>query len=362
VRVLYVTPHYAPTIGGVERHVAAIAGRVAAAGHDVEILTQTAEGWPRIDVVDGLLVRRARAVNRSSAFGFPPGVFTHVARHSPSFDVVHAHSYHALPALGALLAHGTRVVFTPHYHGEGHTGFARLLHIPYRPLGHALFRRADAVICVSTAERQLVERDVPGVRDRLTVIPNGVDVAAIRAAEPRPTDGPLLVAFGRLEPYKQLDRLIGALAELPPDWRLAIAGEGPARAGLTELVAASGLAGRVEILGRIPDGELRSLLRAASVVASLSRHEAYGLTLVEGLAAGASVVASDIPAHREVLEGQQATSLVPVDASAAAVAAAILERVAAGRPESVPETVVDWDEVAARTLSVYVEDVATFAA
>ncbi len=362
MRVLYVTPHYAPTIGGVERHVAAIAGRVSAMGHDVEVLTQTAEGWPGIDVVDGILVRRARAVNGSSAFGLPPGVFTHVARHGSSFDVVHAHGYHALPALSALLVRGARVVFTPHYHGEGHTGLARLLHVPYRPLGRALFHRADAVICVSASERRLVERDVPGVRTRVTVIPNGVDVAAIRAAEPRPTDGPLLVAFGRLEPYKQLDRLIDAVAHLSPSWRLAIAGEGPARAQLTEHVDALGLAGRVEILGRVSDDELRSLLTASTVVASLSRHEAYGLTLVEGLAAGAAAVASDIPAHREVLEGQANTSLVDVDAAPEGVAAAILERAAAGRPNGVPETVVDWNDVAQRTLSVYVDDLAAMLA
>jgi glycosyltransferase involved in cell wall biosynthesis len=352
VRIAYLTPQYLPAVGGIERHVAEIARRAARDGGRVEILTQTATpGLPAVEELHGVVVRRFRAVNGSAAYGLPPGLLAWVARHAGArFDVVHAHGYHALPALAAVAARRPAVVFTPHYHGDGHTPAARALHRVYRPFGRLLFRRADAVIAVSHAERRLVERDFPRVAGRLRVIPNGVDAGPIVAAAPYPRQAPTVVSVGRLEAYKRVDALVDAVARLA-GVELVVIGDGPARPALERRVAAAGLASRVHVLGRVPDAELHRWLRSADVVASLSLHEAFGITLLEGAAAGARVLASRIPAHEEVAAALPGTALVPVEAGADAVAEALVGAIRAGRGAAVP--VPSWDDVTARTTAVY---------
>jgi glycosyltransferase involved in cell wall biosynthesis len=352
MKILYITPRYAPAFGGMERHVEALATRIRAQGHDVHVVTQSTRPPYGPATVAGVPVYRTRAINRSEAYGIPPGLFAYVARRSGGYDVIHAHGYHGVPALASLLGRRTPTVFTPHYHGDGHTVFARLMHVSYRPLGHGVFRHARAVICVSDSERTLVERDVPAVADRISVIPNGVDLNEIRAAAPATDPGPYILAGGRLEAYKRLDLLVRATAALPSEWRLIVTGDGPERSHLQELGA--GLLGdRLVLAGRVADDRLRSLLRGAAIVASVSLHEAYGMFLVEGLAAGAAVIASDIPAHREVVEDRAAATLLPVSADPAAIAAAILARAAGGRPDAAPPSMLDWDEVSTRTAALY---------
>ena len=353
MRIAYLSPGYAPAFGGVERHVEEIARRVAADGHDVDVLTQTPDRLPPRETIDGVRVRRFRAVNRSGAYGIPPGLFAYAARHLHEYDVVHAHGYHALPSLAALAARDVPVVFTPHYHGTGHTTFGRLLHVPYRPVGRALFARSSAVVCVSEAERRLVAADAPRVAGRIEVIPNGVDLDAIRAAEPWPDAGVLVLSVGRLAHYKQVDRLVAAMPHVPRDARLVVVGSGGEQAALARQVADSGLTARVVLAGRVPDDELLRWLRSATVVASLSQEEAFGLVLAEGLAAGAAVVASAIDAHLEVLAGQPLAATVPVDASPETIGAAIADAIALHARPHAPARVHGWDEVAERTLQLY---------
>jgi glycosyltransferase involved in cell wall biosynthesis len=353
VKIAYLSPGYAPAFGGVERHVEEIARRVAADGHQVDVLTQTADRLPAQETIAGVHVRRFRAVNRSRAYGVPPGLFAYAARHLHEYDVVHAHGYHALPSLAALVSRRAPVVFTPHYHGTGHTTFGRLLHVPYRPIGRALFARSSAVVCVSQAERRLVVADAPRVAGRIAVIPNGVDLDAIRAAEPWPDAGVVVLSIGRLLPYKQVDRLVGAMLHAPPDARLVVIGAGSEQEALERQVASSGLGGRVTLAGRVRDDELLRWLRSATVVASLSREEAFGLVLVEGLAAGAAVVASAIDAHLEVLGGQPLAVTLSVDASPEAIGAAIADAAARRSLPHAPAQVHGWDEIAERTLQLY---------
>jgi glycosyltransferase involved in cell wall biosynthesis len=356
MRIAFLSPQYAPSVGGVERHVAEIARRAAEHGHEAEVLTQTADAeLPRLEQVDGVPVRRFASVNGSSAFGLPPGLFAYLGRSGDAYDLIHAHGYHALPALGALGVRSRPVVFTPHYHGTGHTRLARMLHRPYRPLGRLLFRHADAVVCVSQAEGELVERDFPGTAERLRVIPNGVDRARIDAAEPFELEGRIVLAIGRLAPYKRVDLLVEAVAQLPPDVRLVVIGVGEARAGLESLVAARGLEDRVDLLGVVDDAELARWLRTARVLATMSLQEAYGIVLVEGLAGGARVVASAIPAHAELLTGRDDATLVDVDAPVGTIASALADALGRERPGAT--SVPSWDDVAARTCELY-EDAA----
>jgi glycosyltransferase involved in cell wall biosynthesis len=358
MRIAFVCPRFAPDRGGIEAHVAALATRAAAAGWEVEVLThRSAPRQPAREIVDGVLVRRFRGVLGGGRYPVAPGLWRHLRRRARRFDLVHAHGYHSVAALAAAESGHPALVFTPHYHGTGHSRLASALHVVYRRLGRRVFGAAQAVICVSRAEAELVARDFPDATSRVVVVPNGVDAAALRDAEPYPGEPPTVVCVGRLEDYKRVDVALAAVARLDSGLALRVVGDGPARPALEAQARRLGMDGRFRLLGAVDDDGLRRWYRTARVAVSLSEQEAFGLTLLEAAAAGTPVVASAIPSHREIAAalGDGAVSLVPVGADPATVAQAI-EAQAARTVDAAPvEALPGWDEVAARTSDVYRE-------
>jgi glycosyltransferase involved in cell wall biosynthesis len=266
---------------------------------------------------------------------------------------VHAHAYHALPALGAAVAKRYPLVFTPHYHGTGHSRLRTALHRPYRKCGRLLFDRADRVICVSGAEASLVASHFPDVLLKTRVIHNGVDVSAIETAAPYPKSGPVLLSAGRLERYKQVDLTLRALALLPDDHSLVITGRGPASGELEALAERLGVADRVRLLGRVSDEELHRWFRTADAYVTMSSNEAYPLTPLEALVGGARVLASDIPAHHEVASATGGTMEIVRLRSEPERLAAHLQALLL-RPVQ-PPSIDSWDAVTEMTLALYAE-------
>jgi glycosyltransferase involved in cell wall biosynthesis len=350
-RIAYIAPRYIPYTGGVQTHVAQLARRAAAHGYQVEVLTQESDRrLPAVEVIDGATVRRFPVWSPGQTYTMAPGLWAYLVRYHTRYDVVHAHSYHAVPALGAALAGCRPLVFTPHYHGTGHSRPRRWLHVPYRAVGAAIFSRSSRVICVSDAEAALVRRHFPPVAGRVTVIPNGVDVIALREAVPYPEERTVILSVGRLEAYKNVHLPIQALTHLDATFVLRVIGDGPARPALDDLVTRLGLRERVQFLGRVDESRLHRWFRTAAVHVGMSSHEAFGIALREALAAGCGVVAADIPACREIARGtgSPAVALVPLDARPVVLARVIRGTQVTGMPQ-----LLSWDEVAAQTHSVY---------
>ena len=109
------------------------------------------------------------------------------------------------------------------------------------------------------------------------------------------SSGPVVLVSGRLEAYKHPVGAVDALSFLPAEVTLKITGDGPERAALERRIRQQQLTERAQLLGRVSDGDLRRWMRTANVLVSMSEHEAYGIVLLEALAAGASVVAWDTP-------------------------------------------------------------------
>ena len=130
------------------------------------------------------------------------------------------------------------------------------------------------------------------------VIPNGIDPRRDKADEDcgKPRER-IVLTVGRLERYKNIDLIIDAFRSVPIPATLVVVGEGPDRARLENHAAASGSGWPVIFTGSIPAAALDWWFGRARVVTSASEHESFGLTLAEGLASGARVVASGIPAH-----------------------------------------------------------------
>ena len=355
MRVAQVVASYYPKVGGVETHVRRVAEGCAVAGDQVTVLTHQPGGRPAEETVGPVRVLRFPLTVGLANYPLSLSLFGYLRTHASDFDVVHAHSYHTLVGQAAI-GLGLPFVFTPHYHGTGHTRLRALLHHLSRPAGGRLFAAADAVICVSAAERDLVAGDFPATERKLRVIPNGTDprpagVSPVSIA----TDERMVLTIGRLERYKRVDLVIRACRALGPEVTLVIVGDGPDRPRLGQCASDAVRSGAVRFTGRISDAELDRLLGTAAVVASASEHEAFGLIVADGLAAGARVVASAIPAHFEVggLAGADApiTFVDPEDTGR--FTAALAASLARGRSEAGPLRLPSWADVTGGTRALY---------
>ncbi|MEP7188129.1 MAG: glycosyltransferase family 4 protein, partial [Roseiflexaceae bacterium] len=244
--IALVTHRYAPAIGGVERVVEQLARGLARRGIAVEVITtDSTRQLPMREMRDGVLVRRFPTLANDSTYYVAPRLATWLKRNAARFALIHAHSYHtALAPLAALAAWaaGTPLLLSPYFHGGGHTPLRQALHVPYRLAGHWMVRQARGLIYISQAERALFEQQF-GPGQAHLVAPCGVETAPLLAAQPhaRPAGRKIILAVGRLEAYKQADRLLMALPLLPPEYELVIIGNGPLRPQLEQQAGALGV-------------------------------------------------------------------------------------------------------------------------
>jgi alpha-1,3-rhamnosyl/mannosyltransferase len=188
----------------------------------------------------------------------------------------------------------------------------------------AAARRADLVITVSKAAEAEIAANTPIPVDRVRVVPGGVDLAPASRDEVartlgryRLTDAPYVFWLGTLEPRKNVTVLVSAFARLLAGrtdlpHRLVLAGSGGwLEEGLVPPRDEALLRqrDRLRVLGHVPDDELRALYAGAVLFALPSRHEGFGLPVLEAMAQGTPVVCADIAPLREVAGG--AARLVP---------------------------------------------------
>jgi len=309
LKIAQICPRYFPDIGGVETHVKEISERLVKAGHDVEVITTDSGGkLSKRDVINDVKVTRFRSFAPGDAYYFSPQIYFYLKKQN--YDVIHAHSYHALPALFAAMDKcDGKFVFTPHYHRSGHTSFRNLLHKPYRFFGKLIFSRADTVICVSEYEKKLIESDFK-VAGKTVKIPNGINLEEFEHLNrQKKKDGEkILLYVGRLEEYKGVQYIVQSLPELQ-EFRLRIVGKGPYEEELHTLAKNLRVAERVEWLKNLSREELLECYAEADVFLMLSSHEAYGITVAEALAAGMPCVVAKGSALEEFVDGENCVGI-----------------------------------------------------
>lgn len=249
------------------------------------------------------------------------------------FDLIDAHYFYPDGVAAAMIGRdlGLPVVITARGTDVNLIGdFA----LPRRQLLWAA-RQAAAMITVCEALRtRLIELGADPARIR--TLRNGVDLARfaprdrIAARARYGVDGTVLLSVGHLIERKGHDLVIEAAARLP-GVRLLIAGEGPERTALAALAQRLGIAERVRLLGQLPNEQLPDLYSAADVLVLASSREGWANVLLEAMACGTPVVASNVWGTPEVVAAPEAGLLVPERTGAAF--AAMLERLLAAPPE-----------------------------
>jgi phosphatidylinositol alpha-mannosyltransferase len=309
VRVGLVCPYSLTIPGGVQGQVLGLARSLRAIGHDVRVLAPC-DGPPPDAGVTPLGRSVPTAANGSVAPLAPdPSAQLRTIRaiRDEGFDVLHLHEPLAPgPCLTALLTGDTVKVGTFHAAGES---------AAYRYLGWGLkrlARRLDHRCAVSPDAVALAESGLGGTYELLF---NAVEVERFADGPAHPVDGPTVFFLGRHEPRKGLEVLLAALADLPPDVRVWVGGDGPQT---EELRFRYGHDHRIEWLGRISDEERAARMRGCTVYCSPSvRGESFGMVLLEAMASGCALVASDLDGHRNVATDGIDALLVPVGDAAA---------------------------------------------
>jgi phosphatidylinositol alpha-mannosyltransferase len=217
---------------------------------------------------------------------FPPDISFWALKHSRAVNVL---TFHTVAfATSPLAARLCRVLF-----GR----YNRLVH---------------GRIAVSNGALEFIRPYFPG---GYRVIREGVDLRRFRPGPDRPEPARRILFLGRLEPRKGLVVLLRALPQVLraiPDAQLEIAGTGPLETEARALVRRLGIGSSVSFLGYLPGAELPACYARADVYcAPALGGEAFGIVLLEAMAGGAAVVASDITGYNEVVEPGTSGLLVP---------------------------------------------------
>lgn len=312
MRVCIVTPYDLSHEGGVNSHARSLARELRAAGHDVRLVGPVSGATPEgCEGLSGVVPVRANgSVARIGLLVSPAR--TRALLEDGGFDLVHVHEP-IVPGPGrhALRFARCPVVATFHASAEQELRVQRAL----RTVASAGLSRIDLGIAVSRAAKKFARAIYRG---RTAIVPNGVDLSRfafeqVGAPEPRPPVSParpLRVLFvGRFgEPRKGFSALLDAVALLRGQGRpveVDVAGDGAPDRFLRR---ADRLGAR--FLGRVSDARLAETYRRADVFCAPSLGgESFGMVLVEAMAAGCPVVASDLPGYAEAARG--AALLVP---------------------------------------------------
>ncbi|SFD37826.1 glycosyltransferase family 4 protein [Streptomyces aidingensis] len=359
MRIGIVCPYSWDVPGGVQFHVRDLAEHLRRLGHTVSVLAPADDGTALPPYV--VSAGRAMAVpyNGSVArLSFGPLSAARVRRwvHDGDFDVLHLHEP-AAPSLALLTCWVARGPIVATFHTSNPRSRAM---VAAYPILQPALEKISARIAVSEYARRTLVEHLGG--DAVT-IPNGVDVGFFAGAEPKAEwQGSTIGFIGRIDESRKglavLLRAFPQILERRPETRLLVAGRGDAEEAAGLLPAA--LRDRVEFLGMISDEDKARLLRSVDIYAAPNLGgESFGIILVEAMSAGAPVLASDLDAFSQVLDGGTAGELFPTgDADALAAAAAELlgdpARRAALRERAARHVLrFDWSTVGSDVLAVY---------
>src|SRR5262245_42780701 len=387
MKVLMVSWEYPPVVvGGLGRHVYELATALAAAGHEVVVLSRRPSGTdpsthPSTDEIsEGVRVVAAAQDPHEFDFGTDMMAWTLAMGHSMIRaglalntterwrpDVVHAHDWLvAHPAVALAEFFDVPLVSTIHATEAGrHTGWvsgsiSRQVHA----VESWLVRESDSLIaCSASMSDEITELFGPGLAE-IRVIRNGIDAARWPFAKRAPRSGPARLTYlGRLEYEKGIHDAIAALARIRrthPGTTLTIAGTGTQGRWLVEQARKHKVLKAITFVGHLHHEELVQLLHTADAAVLPSHYEPFGIVALEAAATGIPLVTSNVGGLGEaVINGQTGMSFAPRDVAGLATAVrAVLDDPDAAQQRSIAArerltSDFDWHTVASETAQVY---------
>jgi glycosyltransferase involved in cell wall biosynthesis len=368
VKIVHLSDCYLPRLGGIEMQVRDLARRQHAAGHEVHVITTTPSA-PRSrrpaedDGADGVVVHRL-------AMGLPyelpvnpratSGVRSILS--GGGYDVAHVHagvvSPFAFAAAPVAAKAGVPTVVTLHCLWGYLTPAFRLLD------GRAHWSRWPVVFSAVSDVAAVPLRRIAGQDVEIDVLPNGIAPEEWTVDPlPRDNDDLLVVSVMRLAPRKRPMQLLRTLREarelIPAHVRLRaqLIGEGPERKSLERYITRTGMAGWVELTGRLTREEIKTIYRRADVFVAPANLESFGIAALEARSAGLPVLAKANSGIREFVADEREGLLAATDGELVSGLVRLcrlpgLRLAIADHNRSVPPSVT-WDDVLIRTDEIY---------
>jgi glycosyltransferase involved in cell wall biosynthesis len=324
MKIVHVYKDYYPVLGGIENHVRMVAEEQARRGHDVTVLVTSRGLRGQVSESNGVhLIKAGRLATIASA-PISPSLFGWLRR--LPCDVAHLHFPYPIGEMAYLAAgRGSRMVLTYHSDIVRQKGLLRV----YSPFLRRVLQRADRIL---PTNQRYVETSpyLQPVAGKCTVVPLGIDLSHFATANAAQVEAirrqygqPLLVFVGRLRYYKGLEYLIRAMQNVQA--RLLVIGTGPMEKPWKALTGELGLTEKVTFLGDVDDADLPSYHYASTVfvLPSSQRSEAFGVSMLEGMACGLPAVSTELGTGTSYVNQDGETGLVVPPGDSDALAKAI---------------------------------------
>ena len=339
MQIAHFTNAYLPVISGVVRSVSSFREALTRLGHNVFVFAQDSNGYEDREP----FVFRYPAINLPLAGDFPAVIpissFIDQLLPPLKLDVIHAHHPILLGQAAANKAQELNLPFIFTFHTR-YREYSHYFPLPQEivqeflkgAIDHWLMdfmRKCQHIVVPTPSMRQVLENDY-GLRERVSVIPTGIDLKPYKQADGEAIRAEndwngkrIMVSVGRMAQEKNWPTLLeaGAIAmQKHKDLYFILIGDGPDRDDLEDLTFELGIADRVEFTGKLPFEEVPGYLKAADFFGFSSVTETQGLVSLEALAAGLPVIAIDATGTRDVVEDNKVGLLTENNGQALAAA------------------------------------------
>lgn len=320
MRIVHITGYYPPHLGGMELRTKELAEHFARKGHKVEVITSDIDcNRNKLPSTKNLRIRYLRSVE----FAHTPIMFSLVWQliKLPKDSIIHLHISQALfPELTYLICKLRNIPYLAHIHldVEASGFFGRFLPI-YKKLFLTPVLRSAKAITVLTKDYEYIIKKKYGISsDKIFIIPNGTYFKVNRYHK-KALHKPVRILFvGRLTVQKNVPLLLNALALCIQKKKLAIrlslAGEGEKKEELLKLITKLKLDNYVHFLGNIPFKKLQRYYTESDIFVLPSTSESFGSVVIEAMASGIPVIASDIQAIKNIIKDKKNGILVSQNA------------------------------------------------
>ena len=296
MKILHISKYYAPYKGGIENVVYNLVEGSIKKGHRVDVLCFNDSNKNSTEIFENHKIFRVRRLFVLFSLPISVSFFTKIFKLSNNYDIIHVHLPNPLSVLAVFL-NKVKAKIVIHWHSD--IIEQKILYSLLSVFHKKVLQKADKII-MTTNNYLESSTQLFNFHDKCEVIPIGIpDVnTSIQNFKEKNDDDQIVVfAIGRLVTYKGFDKLISSTEFLDDNIKIIIAGNGPLKIKLSNLIKDLNVGNRVTLVGYLSESELISYYKKADIfcLPSITRNEAFGVVLLEAMMFSLPIICYNIP-------------------------------------------------------------------